>query len=634
MDPTHELTQTYDSFNESPPRIVPSEAFSFDIVPNVVERLTHIVIGKRTVIVDEDAANHITNVSDALDDSFGDNINIEAVDPTPDMGHLETEDESLSQPDEVEYGRRSVGRSPLNVTPLSRSSESLTGRLSTSPRYRSGVGYEEGFKTNDRESGTLENDSRAISSETELRSSDRESLSPRQQSRKDWDVSLGAISPRESSRSLGATSPISPSRSLGAISPRESSRSLGAISPRESSRSLGATSPRQESKGGQSKIIGSEFLFHPKDHQRDLSQNRRDVERKQPTQHVIQPGESPNLPPELVDPEIYSHLASINDMYGHPNFPRARLQANPYEKIGNSIFMDRAGVKMANLDAVFALTGHVGGYLAMQTVGRFTFCDLAGAPGAWSEYVQWRRPEAYGYGISLRDGIQWNPDKLDLDRMTISYGEDNTGDLYSSNAEWFASYVKSIEVNGVDLVIGDGGFNVDQQEEAQEFLTFRLILSECYVGIKTVRSGGNFVVKVYDTVTSISADLLYLLAVAFDRIILFKPISSRPANSERYVVCLGRRGNVTEVANILLNAHREMRNGTLLSRMIEERSEEFDNYLTRMNNDHATNQIAAGTRILDIADGKQVEELSVDPYRCLALWAIPDSSNKASKRRK
>ena len=46
-------------------------------------------------------------------------------------------------------------------------------------------------------------------------------------------------------------------------------------------------------------------------------------------------------------------------------------------------------------------------------------------------------------------------------------------------------------------------------------------------------SGGHFVCKTFDLFTPFSVGLVYLLYLCFDRVSLFKPVTSRPANSER-----------------------------------------------------------------------------------------------------
>jgi len=49
-------------------------------------------------------------------------------------------------------------------------------------------------------------------------------------------------------------------------------------------------------------------------------------------------------------------------------------------------------------------------------------------------------------------------------------------------------------------------------------------------------TGGHFVCKLFDVFTRFSVGLIYLMYRAFERVALFKPVTSRPANSERYAV--------------------------------------------------------------------------------------------------
>jgi len=44
--------------------------------------------------------------------------------------------------------------------------------------------------------------------------------------------------------------------------------------------------------------------------------------------------------------------------------------------------------------------------------------------------------------------------------------------------------------------------------------------------------------KLFDVFTRFSVGLIYLMYRAFERVALFKPVTSRPANSERYAVFL------------------------------------------------------------------------------------------------
>lgn len=95
------------------------------------------------------------------------------------------------------------------------------------------------------------------------------------------------------------------------------------------------------------------------------------------------------------------------------------------------------------------------------------------------------------------------------------------------------------------------GISVEGQENIQEILTKQLVLcqylcalsilckgSTCilyvYVCYFCITLGGNFVCKVFDMFTPFSIGLFYLLYRCFNRVCLFKPVTSRPANSERF----------------------------------------------------------------------------------------------------
>jgi cap1 methyltransferase len=81
------------------------------------------------------------------------------------------------------------------------------------------------------------------------------------------------------------------------------------------------------------------------------------------------------------------------------------------------------------------------------------------------------------------------------------------------------------------------GFSVEGQENIQEILSHQLYLCQCLVALNIVRPQGHFVVKLFDVFTPFSVGLLWLMRRAFHQICIFKPNTSRPANSERYLVC-------------------------------------------------------------------------------------------------
>lgn len=199
---------------------------------------------------------------------------------------------------------------------------------------------------------------------------------------------------------------------------------------------------------------------------------------------------------------------------------------------------------MASLDAMYQLTA---GKKSL------VYADVAGGPGGFTEYLNWRcqqnKVACKGFGITLKGNQDWNlydfkAVKSSTLDFTTHYGVDGSGDLYNiENAKSFAAMVqKATKDAGVDLVVADGGFSVKGDEEHQEHHSKLILVAQVLAMLRILKTGGNFVLKVFDILTDFSVDLLYLLYLHFEKISICKPFSSRPANSERYIVCLNLQG--------------------------------------------------------------------------------------------
>lgn len=390
--------------------------------------------------------------------------------------------------------------------------------------------------------------------------------------------------------------------------------------------------------------ITSDLLPHPY----SLPLNRRPVLEKN---IVIAPTMCDRPDERICDIEKYHELFQMKSKYNDQDkeYLKARARTNPFEEIGRSIFMNRAAIKLANIDAVYNLTQHFGGLMKKHVDEIFTFCDIAAGPGGFTQYLQFRWPNSMGYGITLKDENDWNRSKLDLSRFSIFYGDDGTGDLYT-NWQGFVTHVRTNEPDGVDLILGDGGFDIEREaskfEEAerpltpttrsfryqcQEFLSSRLILCQILVALKVLRTGCTFVCKVFDTVTPISAQLLFLLACSFDSLSIFKPVSSRPANSERYLICQGLRENIEPYADLLAEANSAYTaTHNVVSLFDTPLPEDFLKWLYQENMRSINRQLEAGELLLRYWNGENVSIPRYNLHKALIVWNLPD--NRPSRR--
>ena len=76
---------------------------------------------------------------------------------------------------------------------------------------------------------------------------------------------------------------------------------------------------------------------------------------------------------------------------------------------------------------------------------------------------------------------------------------------------------------------------MEGEENIQEILTKQLVMCQFACALSILRHGGHFVCALFDAYTPFTVGLIYLLHRSFERVCLFKPVTSRPANSERSV---------------------------------------------------------------------------------------------------
>ena len=137
--------------------------------------------------------------------------------------------------------------------------------------------------------------------------------------------------------------------------------------------------------------------------------------------------------------------------------------------------------------------------------------------------------------------------------IILSYGKDGTGNLYNlQNIKYFRNQVLK-DGGQVDLVSGDGGLDYSENFNFQEQMSFHLIFCEVVSALSVLKNDGSFILKIFDIHTSNTLQILFLLSNYFDEMIITKPYTSRPANSEKYLVCKGFLGISEDNLNKLFN---------------------------------------------------------------------------------
>lgn len=238
---------------------------------------------------------------------------------------------------------------------------------------------------------------------------------------------------------------------------------------------------------------------------------------------------------------------------------------NPYEFIHSHIYggpnavaklkpLSRSFFKMIEMCNDFSLCKNE------KTINSF---HLAEGPGGFIEALCHMRnniSDTY-YGMTLIDenpnvpGWKKSNDFLKKnENVIIENGPSNTGDLFLVEN---LVYCNNKYRNKMDLITADGGFDFSENFNEQESQAMKLLYAEVVYAIVMQKIGGSFILKVFDITTKSSLDILYLLTCFYEEVIVCKPLTSRIANSEKYIVCNGFQtpSNYINIINNILSSY-------------------------------------------------------------------------------
>ncbi|XP_056284572.1 cap-specific mRNA (nucleoside-2'-O-)-methyltransferase 1 isoform X2 [Pseudoliparis swirei] len=290
---------------------------------------------------------------------------------------------------------------------------------------------------------------------------------------------------------------------------------------------------------------------------------------------------------------------------------RARTRSNPHETIRGGIFLNRAAMKMSNIDHCFDQMfsnpkDSQGKPLTKDREGELMyFGDVCAGPGGFSEYILWRRRwHAKGFGMTLKGSCDF---KLE--------------DFFAAPSELFEPYYGEYRKKRAARPHGGWGFLCGRPGKPPgdpEQTAAALSVTHCP----------------FDTQDSVG--LIYLLYLCFERISLFKPVTSRPANSERYVVCRGLKPGTEAVReymfrlNLKVNQLRNTDNDVteVVPLSIIKEDTDFYRYMVNANESLCVVQIKALAKIhAFVIDQKLSESKQADIRKeCLKLWTVPDQA--------
>ena len=120
-------------------------------------------------------------------------------------------------------------------------------------------------------------------------------------------------------------------------------------------------------------------------------------------------------------------------------------------------------------------------------------------------------------------------------------------------------YVTKKYNSTVDFITADGGFDFSIDFNQQESFIGKLLFAQVAYALCIQKYKGKFILKIFDCFMQHTIDILYILSSFYEKVYIMKPQTSRYANSEKYIVCIGfLYDNHDMFYNYLMNTFEKM----------------------------------------------------------------------------
>ena len=224
-----------------------------------------------------------------------------------------------------------------------------------------------------------------------------------------------------------------------------------------------------------------------------------------------------NIPDMCIDNILFDKLNKYKYMIEKINsnlWDFYKKLSNEYEFLHQSIKTKNQNIGVANYDPISRA------FFKMWEISKdFDLIDyskpdiiygaLAEGPGGFIECFNYIRRK---YSQNVNDTIKCitlNSSSSDIpgwkksnrifrecNNYTISYGADDTGNLYKiQNIEHFGNL---FNIGKADIVSGDGGYDFSKDYTNQEISALQLIFCEIVSALHILKTKGHFVVKIFD----------------------------------------------------------------------------------------------------------------------------------------
>lgn len=315
--------------------------------------------------------------------------------------------------------------------------------------------------------------------------------------------------------------------------------------------------------------------------------------------------------------EINAKLDEVKtnlDFFDNTQMISARRVNHPYQfgprlqKVYNSQHVSNAWLKMYEMANMLNLRD-----LADSEGKLYAFCN-AELPGSFilalHHYCEYNSIKLDWVASSLmpKEGETMLPDSYDLYKNYSGQWimDDNmTGDVTSvEDQKQMPALVEKTLGRKPMLYTSDIGGALKGQYNDQEKICLKLQYGQAITALSTLEKGGTAILKQFTFATPMMQSLHVVLSLAFEKLVIVKPLTSRASNSENYVIGIGFKSMMApDVLDTLIGRLEGLSPDGMLVNLAEHES--FMKELASVARILGSKQTAALYKLLDTLAGKQ-----------------------------
>ena len=328
----------------------------------------------------------------------------------------------------------------------------------------------------------------------------------------------------------------------------------------------------------------------------------------------------------------------------------AKKETNAYEDIVEKFFYNKQSYQLANINSLFEkklyandnlyngipvfIVGDNGGltdcimYYTIEKGGYFPTIFVIPEKNNEIKKAKFRKEISDKINDHIEILYEFYQENKDLDENT-NISTDFINDIANKIIEKTEEYKVNLYIARKTIKFSP---DASQEIKYKKFLLINILLA-----FKVLNSGGNFIIKLYDTFTPFTIGLIYMIFKNFERVSIFKPVSTRQYSPSRFLVAENYLKNKDDETN---NSIKYLEN--FLTKYIDflsnnydvklflpsselRKNENFLKIIPEINNDITEKRIDSLKEIINYLDKKKTklyDKMSIRKF-FLDNWGVP-----------